>query len=72
MQIVCGKRAECVETRQERILAEIPNKTLREGLRKIPPSTEHLFEKTALNLHVQQTDGIDKWIRPYFLIDKYS
>ncbi|KAL0832990.1 hypothetical protein ABMA28_001113, partial [Loxostege sticticalis] len=37
--LVCGKRAEDIENRRERILNELPNKNLREGLRKIPPSS---------------------------------
>lgn len=70
MQIVCGKRAECIESRRERILAEIPNKLLREGLRKIPPSVECLFDTTALASYIQRTGGVDKWIRPWFTSDK--
>lgn len=72
MQIVCGKRAECIETRRERILAEIPNKHLRDGLRKIPPSSEHLFGSTALRSYMQSTGGTDKWIRPWFSGDSES
>lgn len=70
MQIVCGKRAECIESRRERILAEIPNKHLRDGLRKIPPSSEFLFDNSALQSYIQSTGGMDKWIRPWFSVDE--
>ncbi|XP_059059617.1 uncharacterized protein LOC131852893 [Achroia grisella] len=66
MQIVCGKRAECIETRRERILGELPNKNLREGLRKIPPSSAYLFNETHLHAYIANTGGMDKWVRPWF------
>lgn len=70
MQLVCGKRAECIENRRERILAELPNKTLREGLRKIPPSSEAMFDKSQLQEYIKSTGGIDKWVRPWFNLEK--
>lgn len=69
LQITCGKRAECIETRRERILSELPNRNLREGLRKIPPSAEHLFDKASVKSYVQSTGGIDKWVKPWFNTD---
>lgn len=72
MQIVCGKRAECIETRRERILAEVPSKNLRDGLRRIPPSSDFLFGSTALQSYIQSTGGTDKWIRPWFSGDNES
>lgn len=70
MQIVCGKRAEYIEIRRERVLSELPNKNLQEGLRKIPPSRRCLFDEDQLRLYVQHTGGMDKWIRPWFALDK--
>lgn len=70
MQLVCGKRAEFIENRRERILSELPNKNLREGLRKIPPSSKHLFNETQLQTYIQNTGGLDKWVRPWFNLDK--
>jgi hypothetical protein len=72
MQMVCGKRAEYIETRRERILSEIANKNLREGLRKIPPSSKYLFDEPQLRAYVQNTGGIDKWVRPWFPSDRDS
>ncbi|KAJ2948940.1 hypothetical protein O0L34_g5875 [Tuta absoluta] len=66
MQMVCGKRAEYIESRRDRILNELPNKNLREGLRKIPPSSKHLFDETQLRSYIQSTGGMDKWMRPWF------
>lgn len=66
MQMVCGKRAEYIENRRERILSEISNKNLREGLRKIPPSSKHLFDESQLRSYIQSTGGMDKWVRPWF------
>ncbi|CAK1580759.1 unnamed protein product [Parnassius mnemosyne] len=48
VQVVCGKRTECIEIRRERILSEISNKNLQATLRKLPPSAEHLFEHNSL------------------------
>lgn len=70
MQIVCGKRAEYIETRRDRVLKELPNKNLQEGLRKIPPCNKCLFDEDQLRLYVQHTGGMDKWIRPWFALDK--
>lgn len=66
MQMVCGKRAEYIENRRERILSELANKNLREGLRKIPPSSKHLFDEIQLRAYIQNTGGMDKWVRPWF------
>ncbi|KAI5635179.1 hypothetical protein NE865_12137 [Phthorimaea operculella] len=66
MQMVCGKRAEFIETRRERILSEVPNKNLSEGLRRIPPSSKHLFDDAQLRAYIQSTGGIDKWVRPWY------
>lgn len=70
MQIVCGKRAEYIENRRERILNELSNKNLREGLRKIPPSSRHLFDDGQLRNYIQNTGGMDKWVRPWFYAGK--
>ncbi|CAH0713757.1 unnamed protein product, partial [Brenthis ino] len=70
MQLVCGKRVEYFETRRERILSEISNKNLREGLRKIPPSSSFLFDETLLRSYIQNTGGSDKWLQPWFSSEK--
>ncbi|KAF9412618.1 hypothetical protein HW555_008930 [Spodoptera exigua] len=40
MQIICGKRSECIEVRRDRILKEIVNENLKTTLRNVPPSSE--------------------------------
>ena len=48
MQVICGKRAECIENRRERLLSELQNKNVQAPLRCIPPSSEYLFSTEKL------------------------
>lgn len=64
LQVICGKRAECVEIRRERILKEITNKPIQLALRNIPPSEEHLFEKERLLQLIQSLGGPQTWLSP--------
>lgn len=72
MLLVCGKRAKYIENSRKRILREIPNKNLRDGLRKIPPSSNCLFDEIQLRAYIQNTGGMDKWIRPWFGTERKS
>ena len=63
LQVVCGKRAECIETRRERLLAEAPNKNVQGALRRIPPSSEYLFGKEYLVSLIQSLGGAQSWLR---------
>lgn len=67
LQIVCGKRAECVEVRREKVISEVPNKNLQATLRRVPPSSEHLFAHNALMPVIQSLGGTNTWLNvpPY-------
>ncbi|XP_011313163.1 uncharacterized protein [Fopius arisanus] len=62
LQIICGKRAECVEIRRERLLAEVQNKNVQAAMRKIPPSVDYLFGKDSLNPLIQSLGGPQNWL----------
>ncbi|CAH2210186.1 jg22141 [Pararge aegeria aegeria] len=64
LQIVCGKRAECIELRRRRLIAEISDKSIQAALNNIPPSEEFLFDKTTLNTLIQSLGGPHFWIQP--------
>ncbi|CAH0731537.1 unnamed protein product, partial [Brenthis ino] len=64
LQIVCGKRAECIETRSKRLISEISDKSIQAALVNIPPSEEFLFEKTQLMSLVQSLGGPHYWLSP--------
>lgn len=64
LQIVCGKRAECIETRRKRLISEISDKRIQAALVNIPPSEEFLFEKTQLMSLVQSLGGPHYWLAP--------
>jgi hypothetical protein len=71
MQIICGRRAECIEIRRERILKEINNINLKTTLRDIPPSTEHLFSRDDLQPVIQSLGGLQIWLNnPTYLKEK--
>lgn len=62
MQIVCGKRAECIEIRRDRILKEINNPNLKAMLQNVPPSSEYLFSRAALTPLIQSLGGPQTWL----------
>lgn len=64
LQVICGKRAESIEARRERILAEIPIKNVQVALRKIPPSAEFLFAKEELTSLITSLGGAQAWLNP--------
>ncbi len=71
LQIICGKRADLIENRRERILSEIPIKNVQAALRKIPPSINHLFAKNNLDPLIQSLGGTQSWLNvPSFLSKK--
>lgn len=73
MQIICGKRAECIEMRRERILKEIGNPNLRATLHNVPPSSEYLFSREALQPIIQSLGGSQTWLNtPAYLAKKKS
>lgn len=62
LQIACGKRAECIETRRQRLISEISDKNIQKALSNIPPSEEYLFEKTQLSSLIQSLGGPHFWL----------
>ncbi|XP_074112275.1 uncharacterized protein LOC141535981 isoform X1 [Cotesia typhae] len=63
LQVVCGKRASCIEARRERVISEAPNKQIQVALRNIPPSTVYLFGKERLGSLIQSLGGPQSWLR---------
>lgn len=73
MQIVCGKRAECIEVRRERILKEIVNPNLKATLQSVPPSQEYLFSREALQPVIASLGGSQIWLNtPAYIKEKKS
>ncbi|KAJ2953489.1 hypothetical protein O0L34_g1087 [Tuta absoluta] len=71
MKLVCGKRAECIEIRRERILKEMNNPNLKAMLQNIPPSPEYLFSREALSPIIQSLGGAQSWLSvPAYLKEK--
>lgn len=64
LQIICGKRAECIETRRKRIILEISDKRIQAALTNIPPSEEFLFDKAKLIAFIQTLGGPHFWLSP--------
>ncbi|KAG6441553.1 hypothetical protein O3G_MSEX001918 [Manduca sexta] len=62
MQIICGRRGECIEIRRERIIKEISNPNLKATLRAIPPSSEYLFSRDTLHPVIKSLGGTQTWL----------
>lgn len=62
LQILCGKRAECIEIRRQRLISEIANKNIQAALCSIPPSEEFLFDKTKLTSLINSLGGSHFWL----------
>lgn len=62
MQILCGRRSECIEIRRNRILKEIKNENLKAALVGIPPSSEYLFSREGLQPLIQSLGGSQIWL----------
>lgn len=60
LQIICGKRSECIEARRRAILKCIGVKYIRQAIDNIPPSAEYLFNPTLLSQYISKIGGIDK------------
>lgn len=81
MQMICGKRAECIEARRGSILKEIENTNLKATLLNIPPSSEHLFSREALQPLIHSLGGPQTWLntptylnrkRPHNSVEQYT
>uniref|UniRef100_A0A6V7JGD4 Uncharacterized protein n=2 Tax=Bracon brevicornis TaxID=1563983 RepID=A0A6V7JGD4_9HYME len=62
LQIICGKRAETINSRRERLLEEIPVRTSRAALRDVPPSAEFLFGKENVQSLAKTVSGTSTWL----------
>lgn len=62
MQIICGRRGECIEIRRDRIIKELNSPMLKTALRDIPPSSEYLFSRQVLHPLIQSLGGTQTWL----------
>jgi hypothetical protein len=62
LQIMSGKRTECIEVRRNRILNEVSNANLKASLKNIPPSNEFLFSREAMTPLIQSLGGTQVWL----------
>lgn len=60
LQMTCGRRADSIQARRELLLKHISDEYHREALRKIPPSSELLFEGESINSYIQKIGGGEK------------
>ena len=60
LQLVCGRRADLIEQRRDAILACVKDKFIRGTLRKIPPSTQYLFENNAFSEALKNNGTVNK------------
>lgn len=65
LQITCGKRAEIIEFRRDRILNSCKQKSDRKVLMQIPPTSSHLFNEEALSTQLQKLGGVKNCFRPF-------
>lgn len=60
VQILCGRRADCVQSRRDILLKRIPEEYHSSALQKIPPNSEFLFDDSMLGTYIQKIGGADK------------
>lgn len=60
LQIVCGRRTECLQNRRKALLEGVRDPFTREGLARIPPSSSHLFNKEVLAAYIMANGGREK------------
>jgi hypothetical protein len=63
LQICCGKRAEVIEHRRDKILANCVRDFEKEALKKIPPTIENLINEEKLSSQLQKLGGSSKIFR---------
>lgn len=64
LQLVCGHRADTIEQRRDSVLRSVKDKFLRSNLRKIPPTSSHLFNKDAFSNAIEKAGGSGKVFWP--------
>lgn len=60
LQLLCGRRADIIEQRREVFLNLVKEKFLKNSLKKIPPSSDYLFDKAQFSDFVKNNGGINK------------
>lgn len=60
IQIICGKRASIINNRRVEILKSIPNSFTSDKFKKIPPSSDFLFEPNEFNKLLEREGGPSK------------
>ncbi|CAH0722723.1 unnamed protein product, partial [Brenthis ino] len=60
MQIVCGKRASIIGNRRNELLKSVHNNFTVDKLKKIPPSSEFLFEPEQFDKLIEKEGGASK------------
>lgn len=60
IQVVCGRRADIIQQRRDKLLANVKDKFNKTVLRKVPPSCEHLFQASPLADTITKMGGCSK------------
>ncbi|XP_061729120.1 uncharacterized protein LOC133534041 [Cydia pomonella] len=60
LQMVCGRRADIIQQRRDGVLHFVKDRYMKESLRKIPPTQEHLFDDKRFSDCITKNGGIDK------------
>lgn len=60
LQMVCGRRADCIHSRRELLLKQIQDEYQCVAIQKIPPDSEFLFDNDIFNNYLQKIGGADK------------
>ncbi|CAH0729763.1 unnamed protein product, partial [Brenthis ino] len=64
LQLACGHRAELVQQRRDNILRSVKDSFLKSSLRKIPPTSENLFNKESFSTAIEKSGGMSKVFWP--------
>lgn len=64
LQICCGHRADLIEQRRDSILRNVKDKFIRANLRKIPPTSDSLFNKESFSNTLEKSGGVSKVFWP--------
>lgn len=64
LQLACGHRADLIQQRRDCILRSVKDKYFKATLRKIPPSSECLFQKEHFSSAIEKNGGVAKTFWP--------
>lgn len=64
LQLACGHRADLIQQRRDSILRSVKDKYFKATLRKIPPSSESLFQKETFSSAIEKNGGPSKTFWP--------